>query len=142
MAPSVPKTAVVDTGFWFALFDRRDQYHAQARTKAELLNSLNLILPWPCLYETLNTRFVKNQLTVEAFERLVKRPNVIFADDTKYREAAFNQIARPANKRVISLVDIVIRYILEDVNIRTDCLLTFNQRDFVDVCHARQIELL
>jgi hypothetical protein len=47
-----------------------------------------------------------------------------------------------APKRPISLVDMVIRYILDDVNIRKDCLLTFNRRDFVDVCRKRQIEIL
>jgi predicted nucleic acid-binding protein len=81
----------VDTGFWFALFDGHDQYHVQALAKEELLHELNLIIPWPCLYETLNTRFVKNPISVHAFERLLQRPNIDLANDTKYREAAYSE---------------------------------------------------
>lgn len=142
MALSLPKTVVVDTGFWFALFERTDQNHRQALTKAQIISSLRLVLPWPCLYETLNTRFLSNRMMVRGFERFVKSQNVVFADDSKYREGAYNQTLRGAERRPIALVDMVIRSILEDVNTRTNCLLTFNQRDFVDVCRARQIEIL
>jgi len=142
MALRFPRTAVVDTGFWIALCARDDQYHLQALAKEDLLRSLNLIVPWPCLYETLNTRFVKNPMSVRAFERFRRRPNVDLADDTKYREAAYSETLVLAPKRPISLVDMVIRCILDDVNIRKDCLLTFNRPDFVDVCRKRQIEIL
>ena len=142
MALRLPRTAVVDTGFWFALCARNDQYHLQALAKEELLHSLNLIIPWPCLYETLNTWFVKNPISVRTFESFCQRPNVELADDTKYRESACSETFALAPKRPISLVDMVIRYILDDVNIRKDCLLTFNRRDFVDVCRKRQIEIL
>ena len=49
---------LVDTGFFFALRDARDQYHASAEEKKHLLDTREVILPWPVLYETLNTRFV------------------------------------------------------------------------------------
>jgi predicted nucleic acid-binding protein len=137
------RTAVIDTCFWIALCVSNDQYHQQALAKEELLYSLNLIVPWPCLYETLKTRFVKNPMSVRAFERLLQRPNVELADDVKYRDAAYREtIAWALDGRPISLVDVVIRFILNDVNIRKDCLLTFNLPDFVDVCRKRQIEIL
>jgi predicted nucleic acid-binding protein len=142
MALRLSRTAVVDTCFWFALCDRNDQYHQQALAKEELLHSLNLIIPWPCLYETLNTSFVKNPRSLGTFERFRHRPNVDLADDGKYRDTAYQETFVLARKRPISLVDMVIRCILDDVNIRKDCLLTFNQPDFVDICRKRQIELI
>ena len=51
---------LVDTGYFFALFNSRDQYHEKAVEKQEWLDELPIALPWPILYETLNTRFVKN----------------------------------------------------------------------------------
>lgn len=50
---------LVDTGYFFALFDPGDQYHEEAVKKQEWLDELPIVLPWPILYETLNTRFVK-----------------------------------------------------------------------------------
>jgi predicted nucleic acid-binding protein len=142
MLPRLRQTAVVDTGFWFALFRSDDQYHAQALGKEEILHSLNLVLPWPSLYETLNTEFVRDSRSMREFDRVRLRPNVALADDAPYREAAYNETFVLARKRPLSLVDMVIRCILDDVNVRTDCLLTFNPRDFVDVCRRRQIEIL
>jgi len=141
MALSVPKTAVVDTGFWFALFNERDQHHQQALAKEAPLRSFRVVLPWPCLYETLNTKFVSNPLWVRQFESFVKRPNILFFDERKYRQAAYEQTLREAGTRAIGLVDRVIRSIIADRSTRVNLLLTFKQRDFADVCRANQIEL-
>ena len=140
--PKLPHTAVVDTGFWIALLDDRDQHHHEALAKINLITSMNLIIPWPCLYETLNTRFVKNPLSMKTLHEYVQRPNTELADDTRYREAAYTQTFALAPKRPISLVDVVIRCILDDVNVKKDCVLTFNPRDFEDICRKRQIEML
>ena len=142
MALSVPKTAVVDTGFWFALLNERDQHHRNALAQEHRLRSLRLILPWPCLYEILNTKFVRNLVWVRRFESFLKHPSVVFFDDVKYRQAAYDRTLQDARRRSISLVDRVIRSILEDLSNRVDLLLTFNRRDFADVCRANQIELM
>jgi len=42
----------------------------------------------------------------------------------------------------ISLCDVLIRLLIEDVNLRIDALLTFNEKDFVDVCRKRRGEIL
>jgi len=139
MALSVPKTVFVDTGFWLALFDKRDQHHPQALANENRLRSLRVALPWPCLYETLKTRFVRNPIWVRQFESFVKRADML--DDAKYRQAAYDQILREVERRPISLVDRVIRSILEDVSTKIDVLLTFNHRDFADICRTNQIEL-
>jgi hypothetical protein len=56
--------ALVDTGLWYTMFDRHDPYHNQATGKAEILNAFHIVLPWPTLYETLRTRFVRNPVAL------------------------------------------------------------------------------
>lgn len=43
--------------------------------------------------------------------------------------------------RPLSLVDCVLRLLLDDVQTKTRYLATFNPRDLADVCKARRIEL-
>jgi hypothetical protein len=101
-----------------------------------------VLLPWPCLYETFNTRFAKNTIAVRRFEALLRQPNVIRLPDELYREAALKAVMTTVASRSMALVDMVIRLILDDINVRKHGLLTFNQRDFSDLCRKHQIEML
>lgn len=141
-ASSFAKTVLIDSGFWFALYDPRDQYHTSAEEREELLQTCNLIIPWPCLYETFNTRFAKHTDAVQGFDRLLRQSHVIRLSDEPYREAALEAAITSAQSRCFALVDMVIRLILDDVNVRKHGLLTFNQSDFGDLCRKHQIELL
>ena len=49
---------------------------------------------------------------------------------------------RTARARPISLVDMVMRLMLENVNVPVSGLLTFNPKDFHDVCRKRGLEML
>lgn len=142
--PSFAKTILADTGFCYAICDARDGQHQQAAEREQLLRTANLLLPWPCLYETFNTRFAKNLMAVRQFEALIRQPHVVLLTDAPYREAALESAMQMAlsARRSIALVDMVIRLILEDVNVRKHGLLTFNLRDFSDVCRKHQIEIL
>jgi hypothetical protein len=135
---------LADTGLWYALFDSRDSYYAEARAKSEYLDLFQVVLPWPILYETLCTRFVRNTAALGRFESYLKRSHVTYFDDRPYRDAAFDLSLRSSlvRSRPLSLVDCAIRLILDDVNAKIDYLITFNQRDFVDVCHRRRIKLI
>jgi hypothetical protein len=75
---------------------------------------------------------------------LLKTPNAILLDDSKYREASLEYVFAEARrkKRDISLVDTVIRLVLEDINVRVDGLVTFNRRDFAEICARRNIEIV
>ncbi len=53
------KYVLLDTGFWYAFYDARDIYHKEATDLVEYVMFHRLIIPWPCLYENLNTRFVR-----------------------------------------------------------------------------------
>jgi hypothetical protein len=60
-------------------------------------------------------------------------------DDLPFRKKVINQCfdelsKPPANRRNLSAVDRVIREILSDRSLRISALITFNPRDFEDVC--------
>ena len=134
---------LVDTGFFFALWNGRDQYHASAEAKKSLLDESEIILPWPVLYETLNTRFVGLPGAIDWFDRLVGSPSTELLDDSRYRNACYEAILTTARRgRRLSLVDAVLRSVIEDDNVRVEGMLTFNKRDFVDVCRQHRVELL
>lgn len=131
-----------DAGFWFALFDRRDQHHAMAQRMAPRVLPHNPLLPWPMLYEVLNTRFLRRPEWVRAFGTLLRRRGVHRLGDESYREAALESLLASPPRRWLSLVDTVLTAIIEDARVRVDALVTLNPADFARVCHARHVELL
>ncbi|HEV3157330.1 MAG TPA: hypothetical protein VGZ00_08285 [Candidatus Baltobacteraceae bacterium] len=136
------KTVLIDTGFWYAFYNIRDQYHEQAVRKKGILEASTVLLPWPSLYETLNTRFTRNTIAVGRFEALLRKAHVIRFSDEPYREAALKAVMTTVASRSMALVDMVIRLILDDINVRKHGLLTFNHRDFSDICRKHRIEIL
>ena len=135
---------VVDTGFWFALFSKSDKYHKDALSiEKEILDgTFNLLIPWPTLYETINTKFVKKIKNREELKRYIEHPNTFKIDDTQYRENAIESVIDPLAKQNFSAVDYIIRGILEDPNVKTDALITFNEKDFIDICYKNDIEII
>jgi predicted nucleic acid-binding protein len=139
------KGVVFDTGFWIAAFDKKkdEGQHSVATKYLEKLRNDPILMPWPILYEVMRTRTVKNTLMMESFDRTIRKPKFLKIDDHKYRgdcvEVAF-QTSRDG--RPISLVDLVIRSVLEDSEYRITRLFTFNKGDFADVCRNRGIEML
>ena len=141
MKRSFGKTALVDTGYWIALLDERDEQHKYAQHKAEILRSLVYILPWPTLYETLNTRFARRPVVLERFAmQFFKRPNAKIWGDSPYRVSALEKTL--SGTRSLSLVDNVLREIPADRNIRVDYLFTPNVGDFADACKVRNVEVI
>lgn len=138
------QTALVDTGIWYAMFDPRDQHQNQLKEKAELLELFQVILPWPTLYETLRTKMVRNKFALQRFEEYLKRPNLNYLDDTPYRDKAIElAFSSSLNRnRPLSMIDCLIRLILDDDKVKINCLATLNFRDFSDICRRRQIEII
>jgi predicted nucleic acid-binding protein len=136
--------ALADTGLWYAMFDQHDQHHSEAKEKAEVLVLLQIVLPWPTLYETLRTKFVRNSVALGQFERFLKRPNVTYLDDSAFRDAAFDLALESSlrRRRPLSMVDCLIRLLLDDVNTRISYLATLNVRDFGDICRKKGIEII
>jgi predicted nucleic acid-binding protein len=145
MSRNLGKTALVDTGFWIALLHKRDQHHEDALRKSEILRDLDYILPWPTLYETLNTRLARRPDLVRQFvSGFLKRPNARIWDDRPYRNAALEKtLSHDVTKKLHpSLVDNVLREIIADKNVKLACLFTFNIGDFADVCWRRNLEVI
>jgi predicted nucleic acid-binding protein len=138
------ENVLTDAGIWFALFDPRDQYAAHADQKAEYLDLLHIVMPWPILYETLRTRLVRNVQSLRRFETYLGTRNITYLEDGQYRDDALRLTFDSSlnRSRPLSFVDCVLRLMLNDVNIRIDYLLTFNDVDFADVCRNRGITLI
>jgi predicted nucleic acid-binding protein len=134
LSPS--KSILIDTCFWFAVYNREDQYHKGAVEIYNQIQNAKILIPWPTLYELLNTRFIKNTILVDRFELLLKKPNVERIDDKDYRSLAIEEVV-VLKRRNISLVDSVIRQILIDHRMKIDYLVTFNEGDFLDILKKR-----
>jgi len=135
---------LIDTGFWIALYDRRDSYNVVANDIFEYLTLGNVIIPYPSLYETINTRFVKNAPAMRSFKILLEKTNFQLMDDVDYKEFALESTFSFAynSNRSLSLVDMVIRQMLADERLNISHLISFNQGDFQDICTRRNIQIL
>jgi len=80
---------------------------------------------------------------MERFEREIKSARIVRVDDTPYREDALSLSIESSlrRRRPLSMVDCMLRLLIDDVKTRIRYFVTFNQADFIDICTARQIEL-
>ena len=101
-------------------------------------------MPWPCVYETISTRLVRRNKQLILLKELMRINEVMVVDDSVYREDALKEVFpdRLNKTKCLSLADIVIRKMMEDVTLRINFLATFNQPDFEDVCRKRMVEIL
>ena len=137
------KNIIADTGFWFALYEPRDNFYSNANKIAELIGDQNIFLPWPSLYETVNTRFAKHKDYMQSFEIFINKANVTLINDEEFKVRSLKLAFEYSKigKRTFSLVDIILREILSDDSYKIDYLLTFNNGDFIDICTKRKIEI-
>ena len=138
------RLVLADTGFWIAYYEERDEYHAQAVRMFDNWALGTFLFPWPLYYELLRTRFVKHPKWVRSFRHVVADQRIKPIDDQPYRQSALEQTFASAGDRgrSISLADWVLRLVLDDQNWRIARLVTFNSRDFADVCRRRGIQIL
>lgn len=138
---------LVDTGVWYAFCDARER--PDDREHVESLDSLErttVLAPWPVVYETIRTKFAKNKEALQKLDRSFRQLRVNLIDDSPYREEAF-ELAFDSSvwkvpPRPLSMVDCVLRLMLDDVDMKIDRFVTFNARDFSDICAKRSIELI
>lgn len=139
------KYILTDTCFWIGLIDDTDQHHIESSKLSDVIAESNIILPYPCLYETINTKLTRNKKRLALFEKLISKENVTLISDSKYRKMALDLVFERNNKYddySHSLVDAVLREMLKDVDIQIDYLISFNEKDFIDVCVKRNIQIL
>lgn len=139
---------VVDSCFWFSLLkNRNSDYHNEAVKIYEMLNEIGVyfIIPFPSLYETINTRLMKEGHREKArwfFTQLISNSHFVMESDALYRDMAFQNTISKQNDRGISFVDNIIRGMLMDKASHIKALLTFNSKDFADLCYMNNIELI
>lgn len=136
------KNIILDSGYWFAFYEEKDQYHEKALLISEYLQPHTIVIPWPSLYEILNTQFVKRTHWLLSFETILKSKNTVQLTDDKYKHTAITSIFLQSKRpKKFSLVDLIIREILLDIEINIHALVTFNVADFEDICWKRNIEI-
>ena len=138
------KNILLDTGFWFALYEQENPNYNEANTIAYLIETNNIILPSPTIYDSIYTRFAKNREYLNAFDGFIKKSNVRFINDDEYKEKTLRKEFEYAKigKRPNNLVDIILREIITDDSIKIDYLFTFNSDYFIDICKKRGIEII
>lgn len=143
MNTEINKTFLTDTGFWRGLYKKDDKHHTKSIKIMNKIQNTTIIIPWPIYYEFLNTKFVKNKVWITEFDKTLKTLNIEQLDDTSYREKALQEVIRLSSvgKRNISMVDMVLRFVLEDKMLKIDYLVTYNERDFIDVCKRSKIPI-
>ncbi len=136
--------ALADTGMWYGIFDSRDQRYNEAQSKVEFFDLFTIVIPWPTVYETLRTRFVRNRSGLQLFEIFLKTHRIEYIDDDIYKNKALDlSIESSLRKgRPLSMVDCLLRLIIDDPNVKIDYLLTFNRSDFIDACRKNRVEIL
>ena len=135
---------IIDSGFWYALYEERDEYHDKAVELFEYLDMGKVVIPFPSLYEVMNTRFAKRVDYMESFKRFINSENVVLVDDSPYKDTALELTMDSSIilKKPFSLVDMIIRLMVSDVDMNIHYLLTFNKSDFIDVCLQRNVDIL
>ena len=132
---------LVDTGFFTALYHERDSHHAPAVANQDWLDTLPVVLPWPVLYETINTRLTRRPHLMARFDALVSASQTTLLDDSPYRQECYRSVMTPKGQAP-SLVDAILQCVVEDANVPIGAMLTFNHRDFAGLCAQYQVELL
>ena len=77
---------LVDTGYWISLYDPTDDPHKTvgAERIASEIEDEEIIMPFPTLYEFVNSRLSRREAKLE-FEKLLQKPNIKRLDDRKYK---------------------------------------------------------
>ena len=123
------KKILIDTCYWISLYDPTDdpKQTVEAERISTVIEDEEIIIPFPTLYEFVNSRLSRREAKIE-FEQLLLRPNVIQLSDTKYKEKALDNffIKSKYNYSDISLVDEVLKLIMADTQIKIDYIVSFD----------------
>jgi len=120
---------LIDTGFWIALYDPKEnlQQALIAEKIAEEIEDENIIIPFPTLYEFINSRLSRREAKIQ-FERILKKTNVKLLSDQIYKETALENFFSNSkyDHTDISLVDEILKLIILDPNIKIDYIASFD----------------
>lgn len=120
---------IIDSCFWIALYNPEKHIHLNKDIEniSDFIENENIIIPFPSLYEFLNSKFSRRS-DVERFKKLISKPNYIKLDDTLYKFNALDNFFENAiyGNNDVSLVDEIIKEIIIDQKIKIDYLISFD----------------
>jgi predicted nucleic acid-binding protein len=126
---------LVDTSYWIALFDERDQRHTQAReiyggSLQDIQHRLSIA--WPATYELINTRFFKLGTDSVVKRRLRDLSLLTLIDDSAHKLAAYQLIQNESALKysTLSLVDAIQVLMIKDIRLNISTFVTFDTRSF------------
>ena len=100
----------------------------EAERIAEEIEDDNIFIPFPTLYEFVNSRLSRRDSRAQ-FEKFLQKSNVFKISDEKYKEKALENFFSKSNYEYsdISLVDEVIKLIIMDKPLKIDYIATFDE---------------
>lgn len=138
------KYYLIDTGFWIALISHKkgEEESIKAKKYYEGLRHKNVLIPWPTYYELFRDQFFNVHVDIKKFDNAMKGLKIRIIDDAVYKERALKITRENSNeKNKISLVDNIIKLIIEDKHIQIDALVTVNKSDFYKDCFKHRVRL-
>jgi len=144
---------LLDSGYLLALYRDEGQRTQVAKETFANLFSTNgnvLLVPWPVLYERLNSEFSSPKTDwVERlnsdWSRLRRLERLDLIDDSPQAGVdewlGFSE-EKSGRFRGLSLVDRILMALVEDRSKNIEALLTFDLRDFSGFCAKRAIEII
>jgi predicted nucleic acid-binding protein len=136
---------LIDSCFWIALYTPEEvDRHQKALDLVDDLENNEVLIPWPTLYEFINTRLARRKEYLYAFEQFLLKPNVRKVSDEEYKSAALENVFELNKTRLasISLIDEVLRQMILDDSLKVDYLVTFNKSDFEYPCQIANVIIL
>ena len=144
---------LLDSSFLFALYD--DEGMRSRQVRRSFVNAFSrsgsvLLVVWPVLYQSFNARFSSDLLRIHRLESewsaLIERKQLQFLDDAPFRKNSLDEWwardLKLSSWRGLSLVDRVLRAVLERGSTRVHALLSFDHRDFSDVCGRLKVKIV
>lgn len=136
---------LIDSGFWIAFYTPEDvKNHLKTLEIIKDFENNEILIPWPSLYEFVNTRLARRKENLYNFKQFLLKPNVLRISDNEYKEKSLENIfeLNISHTNSVSLVDEIIRQMLLDKNLKIDYLVTFNRKDFEYDTQMRKIIIL
>lgn len=124
---------LLDACFWISYLDPQDnpKLTMEADRIFKDFENETLVIPFPTLYEFVNSKFSrsKNKDGRELFERVLNTKKIEKIADEKYKEIALINFFKNSGFGIsdISLVDEVIKQIIDDPNYKIDYIATFDE---------------
>ncbi|WP_138481996.1 hypothetical protein [Dyadobacter bucti] len=120
---------IIDTCFWIALYnpEKHIQINDDINFISDFIEDQEIIIPFPSLYEFLNSKFSRRNDALH-FQKLLSKPNYIKVDDSSYKDGALDSFFEKAINEFndVSLVDEIIKEIISAKSFKIDYLISFD----------------